>query len=730
MARRVPYVPQMELADCAAACLAMVLGYHGREVALHEVREITGTGRGGVDALRLVEAAAHYGLRGRGVRADLEQLHLLPPGSILHWGFDHFLVFERLHRQAVQVVDPAAGRRRIPLAHVRQRYTGVAITFEPAATFTRGGNTARRNWRYLRPLLGQTRRIQRVLLTSLLMRICALALPLVTAALVDRVLPNGDSQLLVALSLAGLAMVGYYVLAGWLRAHLLLELRTLLDAELALGFVSHLISLPYAFFLERSAGDLMLRLRSNSVVRESLTNAALSALLDGAMVCLYVALLMVLDGQLGLLVVALGSVQVILLVWTGARTRQLAAESLEAEARSGSYVYQLLAGIETLKAAGAEQRGIEHWGNLFAAEMNAAVARGRLSASVDSLMAGSRLAAPLAILVLGGWQVLIGQVSLGTMFALSALAASFLEPLSMLVSTGLQLQLLGSYMARINDVLDTPVEQRGQEWRPAPRLSGHLRADAVSFRYSPVGPLVVQDVSIEIQPGSKVAIVGRSGSGKSSLAHLLLGLYPPNVGRVLYDGVDLAMLEAGSVRRQIGVVTQDAFLFGSTIRENIALADPHLSLEAVERAARLACVDADVAAMPLGYESPLADAGASVSGGQRQRIALARALAPQPRILLLDEATSALDALTEAQVYRNLAEVGCTMIVIAHRLSTIVDADAILVMEDGRLAEQGTHAELMTRRGTYYDLIQQQTMVNVERSGQQEQPIPAGLVRR
>jgi ATP-binding cassette, subfamily B, bacterial len=717
MPDRVPYVQQMEIADCGAACLAMVLGYYGRSVSLSEVRDMTGAGRGGVDALGIVEAAQHYGLIARGVRADVDELHLLPRGSILHWAFNHFVVFERLRRDSVDVVDPSAGRRRIRLVQFRRMYTGVAITLEPGDTFAPSRQPpARGQWRYLRPILRQARLIRRILVTSLLLRLFALALPLLTAVLVDRVVPTDDAHLLLVVSLAGLGMAVYYFLAGLVRSHLLLELRTRLDAQLALGFISHVVSLPYAFFLKRSAGDLMMRLRSNSVVREFLTTGAISALLDGVMVCLYVALLLALDWPLGLLVLGLGALQVLVLLAAGSRTRQLMAESLEAESRSGSYAYQLLAGIEVLKAAGAEQRGVEHWANLFAGEVNLSLARGRLSAVVDSLMSGLHLASPLAILAVGTAQVLAGQLSLGTMLALTALAAGFLEPLAQLVATGLQVQLLGSYMARINDVLDTPREQHGQAVQPANKLSGHIEAQTVSFRYSPLTPLVVDAVSLEIQAGQKVALVGRSGSGKSTLAHLLLGLYSPAAGRVLWDGTDLAQLEVRSVRQQIGIVTQAAYLFGSTIRENIALADPRLPLEMVERAARLACIHDDIVAMPMGYETILADAGASLSGGQRQRVALARALVLAPRIILLDEATSALDVLTERQVYRNLEALdGCTAIVIAHRLSTIADADVILVMDAGRLVERGSHAELIARRGLYFALVQNQAdpaMVN------------------
>jgi ABC-type bacteriocin/lantibiotic exporter with double-glycine peptidase domain len=629
--KRFPYIQQMELADCGAACLAMVLGFHGKRLGLAEVRDVTGAGRGGVDALGLVQAARHYGLVARGVRADVDEIHLLPTASILHWSFSHFVVFERLRPGAVDVVDPQSGRRSIPLAQFRRAYTGVAITLEPGADFTTStGPPQTGNWRYMHPVRRQSSLISRVLVTSLLLRLFALATPLLTAVVVDRVVPAQDAQLLLFVSLVALALAAYYFLAALIRAHLLLELRTRLDAQLALSFISHLVSLPYGFFLRRSAGDLLLRLRSNSVVREFLTTGAISGLLDGGMACLYPVILAAVNWALALVVLALGCLQVLVLAAAAARTRLLMAESLEAESRSGGYAYELLAGIEALKAAGAEQRGVERWANLFAAEVNAALARGRMNATIDAVMSGLRMASPLAILAFGTAQVLAGNLSLGTMLALSALAVGFLEPLAQLVTTGLQLQLLSSYMARINDVLDTPVEQHGSSVVAAGVLTGHIEARSISFRYTPLAPLVVDDVSLTITAGQRVAIVGRSGSGKSTLAHLLLGLYVPDSGQVLYDGADLSGLEVHSVRQQIGIVTQSAYVFGSTIRENIALVDPGLSLDEVQRAARLACIHDDILSMPMGYETILADGGASLSGGQRQRVAIARALVRLP----------------------------------------------------------------------------------------------------
>jgi ABC-type bacteriocin/lantibiotic exporter with double-glycine peptidase domain len=385
------------------------------------------------------------------------------------------------------------------------------------------------------------------------------------------------------------------------------------------------------------------------------------------------------------------------------------SRSLQAQADAQSYAYELLAGIETLKASGAEHRAVDRWGGLFTDQVNIDLTRGRLGAVVSSVMSTLQIASPLVILMVGAFQVLAGHISLGTMLSASALGAGFLQPLGTMISSGLQLQMLGSYMQRINDVLDTPSEQHGENVRPAPKLRGRIRADDVSFSYGPLAPTVVSGVSLEIQPGQHIGIVGRSGSGKSTLAHLLLGLYRPTSGHIEFDGLDLGGLDAGSIRRQLGIVTQRPYVFASSVRENIALTNPELPLEVIVEAAKIACVHDDIAAMPMGYDTPLHDGGASVSGGQRQRIALARALVHRPSILLLDEATSELDTVTEQKIYANLDVISSTTIVIAHRLSTIRNADLILVMDQGRIVEAGTHEQLVSCQGAYTALVHAQS---------------------
>jgi ABC-type bacteriocin/lantibiotic exporter with double-glycine peptidase domain len=502
--------------------------------------------------------------------------------------------------------------------------------------------------------------------------------------------------------------VAFESLGKIVRGHLLSNLRTVLDSRMTLGFLDHLVSLPYSFFQLRSAGDLITRLNSNSVVREHLTSSTLSGILDGLMVVIYLGILVVGSRAMALAAALAGALDVVVYLLCRGRQRELVTQALRAETKSHSYQVEMMTAMETLKATGCEHRAVTHWSNIFVDEVNVSLQRDRLSIRVDALVAAIRTLGPLGILATGTVHVLNGDLTLGTMLSLSAVAGSFLEPLARLVQTAMSLEVLRSYLERVNDVLQTDPEDRRSAVRRAPPLSGRIALDHVSFRYTADGPLVVDDVSLEIRPRQVVAIVGRSGAGKSTLANLILGLYRPSSGRILFDQFDLAGLDLRSVRQQFGIVNQNVSLFASTVRDNISLADPSMSLESVQKAARRACIHDDVEAMPLGYSTLLGDRGSSLSGGQRQRLALARALVREPAVLLLDEATSALDAATERKVQQSLDLLECTRVIIAHRLSTVRRADLILVMEKGRLVEVGDHATLVARGGHYAALVASQ----------------------
>jgi ATP-binding cassette, subfamily B, bacterial len=710
--KRVVPIQQLSVTECGATCLAMVLAYYGRPIPLEQIREALGVSRDGTSALAVVTGARHFGLQARGVKLELQELEYLPTASILHWEFNHFVVFERFKEGGADIVDPMLGRRHVGAVELGRAFTGIAIVLEPGSVFEVGAKIEKPIWRYLRQTLRSSDAWLRSSALSIAIQVFALAVPIMTSAIVDRIVPRGDYQLLTVLCAGLVSLLGFNLLAALVRGHLLVQLRTQLDLRMTLGFLEHLVSLPYAFFQRRLAGDLLMRLSSHATIREILTSGVLSGVIDGVLVTSYLGVIFFVSPGMGLLVLTLGALQVLVFALSRKRQHELMSENLQIQARTEAYQVELIAGIETLKASGSEARAVESWTDLFVDTLNVALKRGRLAALVDAIAGTFRLGSPLIILAWGASHVLDGQLTLGTMLGLSALAAGFLGPLASLVATAGQLQNLVSYVDRIDDVLQAEPEQDRAHVRKVRRLSGRIELERVSFRYSALAPLVVEDVSLRIEPGQFVALVGPSGSGKSTLASLLLALYRPSSGRIAYDGANLLELESRSVRSQMGIVVQRPYLFGTTLGANIALTDPSTPIEDIVRAAKLAHVHDEIAAMPMGYDTPVIGGGSSLSGGQRQRIALARALVHQPAIVLLDEATSALDSVTECKVQESLARLECTRIVIAHRLSTVMAADVILVMVGGRIVERGTHAELVAGGGVYRQLVEAQLSQN------------------
>jgi len=712
--RRVPVRIQGETSDCGPACLAMVLAHHGIDTDLAQLRREMNAGRDGVSARTLVETARRHGLSGRGVRATLGGLGNLAAGSVLFWNFGHFLVLERMSARYVYVVDPAMGRRKIPLALAAESFTGVALEFTaPLAPAHRTRLVSRQRlaaggWRYLPFFFPRGRRAWTALtVTSLLLLPFTLILPVATGWVAGHVASGHPVRGLTYLIPGAAALVVAFLLLQVIRAFAMLLMQALSDKQVTLGVLEHLLSLPQTFFAQRNAGELALRVRTSTTVRQILSSGAMSTVFDGVLILIYMTLLMLASVQLALVVIVLALAQVAVLVIAWQRQQSLMADALESQSRAQGELVELLEGLATLKAAGLDRAAGERWSHSLADEINASVRSRRNLAAWTGISTGLQFAAPLIVLLTGALLVSEGRLALGEALGFAALAMGLFVPLASLVQTGLQVSGLGATLARMSDILQATPENAAPGLHVVHEVAGQVDLHDVCFTYPGTIAPALREITVNIRPGEFVAVLGASGSGKSTLAALIAALYLPDSGEVLIDGQATSTLDRESLRAAVSFVNQDTRLFAGSIQDNIAWGMPVTDIGRVQEAAALAGIHDDIAALPMGYGTLLASGGGGLSGGQRQRIALARALMRRPRLLILDEATSAIDPALEKRIFAGLLDLGCTLVVVAHRLTALDQAGQVLIVEAGRITQRGRPGDLAAAPGPYLRLAGQ-----------------------
>jgi ABC-type bacteriocin/lantibiotic exporter with double-glycine peptidase domain len=661
-------------------------------------------GRDGTSAPALVQAAREEGLVARTFSVGVAGVSELVAPAILYWDFNHYVVLESWSGAGAEIVDPASGRRRLKPREFDRHFTGIALTFEPGPEFSTRGRQVN-YWRpYVRRLLnarGAYRFLGQVLAASLVLQALGLVVPLLTKVLVDFVIPGRLESILPAIGICAILMMFGQSALAYMRSVVLIHLRARLDIHVMAGFVEHLLSLPVSFFLQRTVGDLLVRLGSNAMLRELVAMQTMSALLDGSYVAVYLCLLFATMPSLALVIVAVCVVQVAIVLGSRRRLRELVQRDLYARTQEQGCLVEMIKGILMLKASGSEHHAYERWANFFTGQLNIGIERSELGARLDAAVLLLRSVCPVLMLWIGAAAVLQHRAEIGTILACVSLSSAALLPMITLMGSIQQFQMAAANIERVADVMDAHPEQAPAAGLAHPELSGAITLDRVGFRYTETSRRVLQDISCSIRKGEKIAIVGSTGSGKSTLAMLLLGLYAPSEGDIFYDGWNLKELDYHALRQRFGLVLQDAPVFQGSIRMNIAFHNPAMPDGKVVAAARAAHLNDEIQQMPMGYETVVAEGGVNLSGGQRQRLAIARALATDPAILLLDEATSNIDERTERSINRTLAGLNCTRIVVSHRLSTIQDADQILVLENGRLVEHGRHDQLLSLNGAY-----------------------------
>lgn len=711
--RRYPFFAQQSGSDCGAACLVMVSRYWGKKFSVNRLRDLARVDRNGSSLKGLSAAAETLGFNTLPIKASLDRLATQTLPAIVHWEGKHYIVVYEVSAKQVIVGDPAIGQRTFSHKEFMAGWNGYTLILQPTALLKEAEESSVPFWQFFELLKPHGLVLAEIFAASLFIQVFGLITPIFTQLLLDRVVVQKSELTLLTISIGLVIFKLFRVAMMGLRQYLLDHTANKLDLALIVAFIRHTMNLPLSFFESRYVGDIMSRIQENQKIQRFLSGEASTILLDLLTVFVYIGVMFWYSWQMAAIALLIIPPFLLLAVIATPFLRRISREIFGSHAEENSYLIQALTGIKTVKSTAVEQNVRWNWEELLNKAVKKTFAGEVISNRLQIFSNAIEAIITSAIMCFGAYQVIHDQLTIGQLVAFNMLLGNIIQPFQRLTVLWNQLQEVVIAMERINDVLDAEPEENFQTQfkQVLPTFQGHLRFDRVSFRYHIEGDEnVIENLSFEAKPGEMIALVGRSGSGKTTISKLALGLYPVTEGRILVDGYELNSLSLRSLRQQTGVVDQDTFMFGGTLRENISLSKPGAPLAEVIAAAEMAGADDFIRKLPMGYETQIGEGGGLLSGGQRQRIAIARALMGNPPLLIMDEATSHLDPESERIIQQNLTEIlkNRTTLVIAHRLSTIRHADRILVLDRGILIEQGTHTELMNKRGHYYYFNQQQ----------------------
>lgn len=711
---KVPTVLQMESVECGAAALSIILGHFGKFVPLEKLRIACGVSRDGLKATNIIKAAKEFGLEAKGYAKSIEKLMQIKSPAIIFWNFNHFLVLEGFTKNKVYLSDPAQGRYQVSHAEFDESYTGVVLTFNPSDKFEKGNEKRGLISSLSSRITNSKMSIVYIVLASLFLVVPGLVVPSFLKVFIDKYLVNNFSGFVMPLLLIMTVFLLISMSLTYLQQYFLLRLETKLALASSSKFLWHVFHLPIAFFTQRYSGEIGNRVSLNDKVSKLLSGDLANAALNVIVVVFYAALMFSYDVLLTVIGILMALINVLIIKFAS-RARKDGSRRLTNE--MGKLLGTTTSGIsmiETLKASGRENDFFTNWVGYLAKVTNAQQELGWLSMRLNTIPPLLTSLTSSIILGVGALRIMDGGMTLGALVAFTFLMSNFMNPVNQLVSVGNMLHETESDMGRIDDVMNYEVDNQFLTDRnndcsisnSTKKLVGYFEMKNVTFGYNTTMPSLIENFNLKLKPGSRVALVGGSGSGKSTVAKIASGLYEPWEGSILFDNIERSKIHRNVITNSLAVIDQEVLVFNGTVSENISFWDSMIPEKNVVQSAKDADIHDVIASRIDAYDSVVSEGGSNFSGGQRQRLEIARALSNNPSILIMDEATSALDPTTEKNVMDNIKKRGCTCLIVAHRLSTIIDCDEIIVMDFGKIVERGTHQELMSLNGVYSKLIE------------------------
>lgn len=702
---KTPTVFQMEATECGAASLTMIFAYYGKHLPLEQMRIETGVSRDGCVAGNIMRAAKKYGFECHGYRKELDGLMKLPVPSIIHWNFNHFVVFEGIKGKYAYLNDPAVGHRKLTIQELDEGFTGIVLTFAPTAEFQKEKKQGTFFPFLKRRLKGRVGVLVKLVYVGVLLFFPGLILPVLSQTFIDDVLCNGYKDWLTKILVFMGSCIVFKVALSYYRSMLLQKLKSVMCTISGTQFLTHMFQLPITFFDQRYTGDLVSRIQNNKDVDNFLAGDFAETFLNILIALFYLVVLFLYSWQMTIV----GIVNIVLCVGIVMLSNKTVAESSVKMQMTGGKLYgAVCAGLtitDTIKASGVEA---EYSARILGHQAkNAALDQklNRFQQLVGSIPDAVGKLSDVALLLIGGYLVIRGDLTMGMLTAYNSLFDSFCQPINSVVNFIRSLQITKSNICRVEDIekydVDPSylVEQKGSA--VGGKLSGRVELRDVCFGYSRLKPPLIENFHFTLNSGESIAFIGASGSGKSTVSKVISGLYQPWQGQVLMDGRPTDEIPKAVMNASVSTVSQKITLFSGTIRDNLSMWNPAISEEDMEQAAKDACIYDFIMRQNGGFNYVLTENAANLSGGQRQRMEIARALATNPTILIMDEATSALDPIVEKQVLDNIRARGCTCIVVAHRLSAVRDCNEIIAMANGKIVQRGTHRELLEQDGFY-----------------------------